>query len=466
MALIKSISGIRGTIGGVPGDSLTAIDVVKFTASFGNIIAERREDKSNPTKIVVGRDGRISGEMINQLVINTLISLGVNVVDLGLSTTPTVEIATKKENADGGIIITASHNPKEWNALKLLNKDGEFVDAEVGAEVLDRAQSEALGFALVDKLGTITRDNSYLQKHVDLVLNYPSVNKAAIQNKQLKIVVDCINSSGALVLPQLLQALGVAEVIVINGEVNGRFAHNPEPLPEHLSVLSNEVKKQNADLGIAVDPDVDRLCFVCEDGSMFGEEYTLVAVADYVLSTKVGNTVSNMSSTKALKDITQRHGGEHFPSAVGEVNVVKKMKDVNAVIGGEGNGGIIVPDFHYGRDALIGIALFLSHFAEYKKGLKSFRRNYPDYFISKNKIELENGIDVRSIFERIKRKYKNNPINTEDGLKIEFDSDWVHLRTSNTEPIIRIYAESNFETTANNIARRLMQDIKECSAEN
>jgi len=465
VALIKSISGIRGTIGGVPGDSLTAIDVVKFTASFGNIIAERREDKSQPTKIVVGRDGRISGDMINQLVVNTLISLGVNVIDLGLSTTPTVEIATKNENADGGIIITASHNPKEWNALKLLNKEGEFIDAEVGAEVLDRAKTEALGFALVDKLGTITNNHSYLQKHIDLVLSYPLVNKDAIQKKELKIVVDCINSSGALVLPQLLNELGVAEVIVLNGEVNGRFAHNPEPLPEHLSVLSNEVKKQNADLGIAVDPDVDRLCFVCEDGSMFGEEYTLVAVADYVLSTKVGNTVSNMSSTKALKEITQRHGGEYFPSAVGEVNVVKKMKDMNAVIGGEGNGGIIVPDFHYGRDALIGIALFLSHFAGYKKGLKSFRRNYPEYFISKNKIELENGLDVRSIFEKIKKKYKNNPINTEDGLKIEFDSDWVHLRTSNTEPIIRIYAESSFETTANNIARRLMQDIKECSGE-
>lgn len=465
MALIKSISGIRGTIGGVPGDSLTAIDVVKFTASYGNIIAERREDKSQPTKIVVGRDGRISGDMINQLVINTLISLGVNVIDLGLSTTPTVEIATKKENADGGIIITASHNPKEWNALKLLDRNGEFIDAEVGAELLDRAKTEALGFALVDKLGTITKDNSYLQKHIDLVLSYPLVNRDAIQKKELKIVVDCINSSGALVLPQLLTQLGVAEVIVLNGEVNGRFAHNPEPLPEHLSVLSNEVKKQNAHLGIAVDPDVDRLCFVCEDGSMFGEEYTLVAVADYVLSTKVGNTVSNMSSTKALKEITQRHSGEHFPSAVGEVNVVKKMKDVNAVIGGEGNGGIIVPDFHYGRDALIGIALFLSHFAGYKKGLKSFRRNYPEYFISKNKIELENGLDVRSIFEKIKKKYKNNPTNTEDGLKIEFDSDWVHLRTSNTEPVIRIYAESSFETTANNIARRLMQDIKECSAD-
>jgi phosphomannomutase len=466
VALIKSISGIRGTIGGVPGDSLTAIDVVKFTASFGNIIAERREDKSQPTKIVVGRDGRISGEMISQLVMNTLVSLGVNVIDLGLSTTPTVEIATKKENADGGIIITASHNPKEWNALKLLNKEGEFVDAEVGAEVLSRAQTEALGFALVDKLGTITKDDSYLQKHIDLVLNFPLVNKNAIEKKEFKVVVDCINSSGALVIPQLLKELGVAEVIVVNGEVNGRFAHNPEPLPEHLTVLSNEVVRQNAHFGIAVDPDVDRLCFVCEDGSMFGEEYTLVAVADYILSNKVGNTVSNMSSTKALKEITQRHGGEYCPSAVGEVNVVKKMKEVNAVIGGEGNGGIIVPDFHYGRDALIGIALFLSHFADYKKGLKSFRRNYPDYFISKNKIELEDGLDVKSVFDKIKKKYKNNPVNTEDGLKIEFDTDWVHLRTSNTEPIIRIYAESSFETTANNIARRLMQDIKECSVRN
>jgi phosphomannomutase len=466
VALIKSISGIRGTIGGVPGESLTAIDVVKFTASFGNIIAERREDKSQPTKIVVGRDGRISGQMISQLVINTLVSLGVNVIDLGLSTTPTVEIATKKENADGGIIITASHNPKEWNALKLLNKEGEFIDAEVGAEVLNRTQTEALGFALVDKLGIITKDENYLQNHIDFVLSHPLVNKKAIEKKEFKVVVDCINSSGALVIPQLLKELGAAEVIVLNGEVNGKFAHNPEPLPQHLTELSNEVVKQNAHLGIAVDPDVDRLCFVCEDGSMFGEEYTLVAVADYILSNQVGNTVSNMSSTKALKEITQKHGGEYFPSAVGEVNVVKKMKEVNAVIGGEGNGGIIVPDFHYGRDALIGIALFLSHFAEYKKGLKSFRRNYPDYFISKNKIELENGLDVKSIFEKIKKKYKNNPINTEDGLKIEFDTDWVHLRTSNTEPIIRIYAESSFETTANNIAKRLMQDIKECSVRN
>jgi phosphomannomutase len=463
VALIKSISGIRGTIGGKPGDSLTAIDIVKFTAAYGNIIAEGREDKSVSTRIVVGRDGRISGEMVSQLVVNTLISLGVDVIDLGLSTTPTVEIAVKQEGADGGIIITASHNPQEWNALKLLNKEGEFIDAKVGAEVIRRSQSEELGFSPVDKLGKLTTNNTWLQKHIKMVLDYPLVNKKAIEKKGYKVVVDCINSSGALIVPDLLKQLGVEEVIVLNGEVNGKFAHNPEPLPEHLTGLSNEVIKQNADFGIVVDPDVDRLCFVCEDGSMFGEEYTLVAVADYVLSKRTGNTVSNMSSTKALKEITQKNDGEYFPSAVGEVNVVKKMKEVNAVIGGEGNGGIIVPDFHYGRDALIGIALFLSHFAEYKKGLKSFRGNYPDYFISKNKIELENGLDVNAIFEKIKKKYKNNPINTEDGLKIEFDTDWVHLRTSNTEPIIRIYAESSFETTANNIARRLMQDIKECS---
>ncbi|HEV7622006.1 MAG TPA: phosphoglucosamine mutase, partial [Flavisolibacter sp.] len=326
MALIKSISGIRGTIGGRPGDSLSAIDIVKFTASYGNIISEIREDKSNISKIVVGRDGRISGHMVSQLVINTLVSLGMDVIDLGISTTPTVELATKQEGADGGIIISASHNPKEWNALKLLNGEGEFIDSKIGAELLIRAQNEELGFAQVDKLGKITKDNTWLQKHIDQVINYPLINVEAIQKKQYKIVVDCINSSGALVLPQLLQQLGVAEVIVINGEVNGKFAHNPEPLPQHLTGLSNEVVKQKADLGIAVDPDVDRLCFVCEDGSMFGEEYTLVAVADYILSKKKGNTVSNMSSTKALKEVTLRHGGEYFPSAVGEINVVKKMK--------------------------------------------------------------------------------------------------------------------------------------------
>ena len=461
MALIKSISGIRGTIGGKPGESLSPLDVVKFTAAFGSILKKDHTDKTANTTIIIGRDGRISGEMIRNLVSSTLIALGIDVIDLGLSTTPTVEWAVKMEKADGGIILTASHNPKEWNALKLLDHEGEFISAETGAKVLEKALKEDFSFARVDRLGTITTDETYLQKHVDAVANYPLVNAKGIGKRNFKIVVDAVNSTGAIFIPALLRALGVNDIILLNKEIDGRFAHNPEPLPEHLTGLSNEVVKHNFDLGIAVDPDVDRLAFVCEDGSMFGEEYTLVAVADYVLGKKKGNTVSNMSSTKALKEITLKHGGEYFPSAVGEVNVVNKMKSVNAVIGGEGNGGIIVPDFHYGRDALIGIGLFLSHLAMHKKSIKSLRSIYPDYFISKNKIELENGFDVKSIFEKIKKKYKNHPVNTEDGLKIEFDSDWVHLRTSNTEPIIRIYAESDFATKANNIALRLMQDIKE-----
>jgi phosphomannomutase len=410
---------------------------------------------------VIGRDGRISGKMVRDLVCNALIALGIDVIDLGLSTTPTVEIAVKMEKADGGIILTASHNPKEWNALKLLDHEGEFISADMGAKVLEKAGSKSFFFATVEKMGTVTTNDTYLQKHIDAVVNYPMVNTKAIGKRNFKIVIDAINSTGAIFVPALLKALGVNDAVVLNKEVNGRFAHNPEPLPENLSSLSNEVIKHDADLGIAVDPDVDRLCFVCEDGSMFGEEYTLVAVADYVLAKKKGNTVSNMSSTKALKEITIGHGGEYFPSAVGEVNVVIKMKEVNAVIGGEGNGGIIVPDFHYGRDALIGIGLFLSHLAIQNKTIKSLRQSYPDYFISKNKIELENGFDVKTIFEKIKKKYKNQPVNTEDGLKIEFDTDWVHLRTSNTEPIIRIYAESDYESKANNIASRLMQDIKE-----
>ncbi|HLA52411.1 MAG TPA: hypothetical protein VK618_03865, partial [Flavitalea sp.] len=379
------------------------------------------------------------------------------------STTPTVEMAVAGENAAGGIIITASHNPREWNALKLLNETGEFVSASDGADILKRADAESFDFSPVDKLGTVTADNSWLQKHIDAVVNYPLVEIENIRKKEYKVVVDVVNSTGALFIPPLLKALGVGEVILLNGELNGKFAHNPEPLPENLSGLSAAVRKHKADLGIAVDPDVDRLCFVCEDGSMFGEEYTLVAVADYVLSKKPGNSVSNMSSTKALKEITLRHGGEYFPSPVGEVNVVSKMKENNAVIGGEGNGGIIVPDLHYGRDALIGIALFLSSLSKHRNGMKSFRAKYPDYFISKNKIELSKGVNVKGIFEQIRQKYKKHPVNTEDGLKIEFDSDWVHLRTSNTEPIIRIYAESSFETTANNIAVRLMQDIREFS---
>jgi phosphomannomutase len=457
VALIKSISGIRGTIGGKPGENLTPVDIVKFAAAFGTIIS----GKNKTTKIVIGRDGRISGAMVRDLVVSTLTGLGIDVVDLGLSTTPTVEIAVKMEKADGGIILTASHNPKEWNALKLLNSDGEFISASVGAKVLELAAKEDFVFTPVDKLGKVVSDDSYLKKHVDAVLAYPLVNAEAIASKKLKVVVDAVNSTGATYVPVLLKALGVNNVIILNGEVNGKFAHNPEPLPENLVQLSSEVVKQKADLGIAVDPDVDRLCFVNEDGSMFGEEYTLVAVADYVLSHRKGNTVSNMSSTKALKEITIKNGGEYFPSAVGEVNVVKKMKDVNAVIGGEGNGGIIVPDFHYGRDALIGIGLFLSHLAAHKNGMRSLRAEYPDYFIAKKKMELREDIDVKAVFEKIKTKYKNQPVNTEDGLKIEFDNDWVHLRTSNTEPIIRIYSESDFETKANNIAVRLMEDIKE-----
>ena len=463
MALIKSISGIRGTIGGKTGDNLTPLDVVKFTAAFGTLLIKETEGNEKPAsnKIVVGRDGRISGAMVKNLVISTLNALGIDVIDLDYSTTPTVEMAVVFENAAGGIILTASHNPKEWNALKLLNSKGEFINGEEGMKVLDIAEREDFSFVPVDKLGTVINDADALQKHIDAILNYDLVDAAAIKKAKFKVVVDAVNSTGAIAVPAMLKALGVKDIVVLNEEVNGKFAHNPEPLPEHLTQLSTEVVKNNASLGIAVDPDVDRLCFVCEDGSMFGEEYTLVAVADYVLSKRKGNTVSNMSSTRALRDVTEKNGGQYFSSAVGEVNVVNKMKAVNAVIGGEGNGGIIVPDLHYGRDALIGIALFLTHLAQSKKSIKQLRNTYPDYFISKNKITLEQNIDVKKVFEKIKIKYKNQPINSEDGLKIEFDTDWVHLRTSNTEPIIRIYAESNFETTADNIAKRLMKDISE-----
>ncbi len=456
--MIKSISGIRGTIGGTPGENLSPVDIVKFTAAYGAWLLQKKGDQRS---VVIGRDGRISGSQVKAIVAATLQSLGFDVIDLDLSTTPTVEMAVKHEKAAGGIIITASHNPREWNALKLLNSDGEFINAEEGAAVLAIAEKEDFQFAGVDKIGKITPDTSWMQQHIDAVVKYELVDVAAIKKAKFRIVIDTINSTGSLIIPQLLKALGVKEVITLNGEVNGQFAHNPEPLPEHLSDLSAAVKKNEAHLGIAVDPDVDRLCFVCEDGSMFGEEYTLVAVADYVLSRRPGNTVSNMSSTRALKDITENHKGEYHPSAVGEVNVVTRMKETQAVIGGEGNGGIIVPDFHYGRDALIGIGLFLSHLAHTGKSIKQLRGTYPDYFMSKNKIALEKNVDVKEIFEKIREKYRNNPVNTEDGLKIEFDNDWVHLRTSNTEPIIRIYSESNFETTARNIASKLMKDISE-----
>ncbi|MCB0697362.1 MAG: phosphoglucosamine mutase [Chitinophagaceae bacterium] len=457
MALIKSISGIRGTIGGPQGSGLTPIDVVKFTTAYAAWVNEQ----GGNNKIVIGRDGRISGEMVRNLVCATLQGCGFDVVDLDYSTTPTVEMAVTMENAAGGIILTASHNPKEWNALKLLNSKGEFLSAEDGQWILDHAEKGAHDYAAVHKLGKVTTDNTYIQKHIDAILQHPLVDISAIKAKNFKIVVDAVNSTGAISVPPLLKALGVDDVITINEEVTGHFAHNPEPLPENLTELCNTVEKQNAHLGIAVDPDVDRLCFVCEDGSLFGEEYTLVAVADYVLSHKKGNTVSNMSSTRALRDVTEKHGGEYTPSAVGEVNVVRKMKAVNAVIGGEGNGGIIVPEMHYGRDALIGIALFLTHLAKYGKSIKSLRNTYPNYYISKNKIELSDDIDLKGIFAKIQDKYKNQPINTEDGLKIEFDMDWVHLRPSNTEPIIRIYAESGSETTSNNIAKRIMEDIRE-----
>lgn len=458
MALIKSISGIRGTIGGKPGTGLTPPDLVKFTAAYAAWLQSRHSDNY---KVVLGRDGRMSGEMVRNIVVSTLQQCGLDVVDLGLSTTPTVEMAVKSEGAAGGIILTASHNPKEWNALKLLNEDGEFLSAEDGQWILDFAEKGDMVFADINKTGKLSYSDEHMQRHIDALIAHPLVDVAAITAKNFKIVVDAINSTGAIFVPALLRALGVEQITVINEELTGNFAHNPEPLPENLIELCAKVEKTRAHLGIAVDPDVDRLCFVNEDGSLFGEEYTLVAIADYVLSHRKGNTVSNMSSTRALRDVTEKHGGQYFPSAVGEVNVVAKMKAHNAVIGGEGNGGVICPELHYGRDALAGIALFLTHLAKSGKSIKALRNTYPHYIISKNKIELPEGLDVPEIFEAIKKKYSAQPVNTEDGLKIEFDKDWVHLRTSNTEPIIRIYAESISETTANNIANRIIADIRE-----
>lgn len=458
MALIKSISGIRGTIGGKPGNGLSPIDLVKFTTAYALFLQQRHKESRT---IVLGRDARMSGEMVRNIVVATLQNCGFDVVDLGLSTTPTVEMAVRWESAAGGIILTASHNPKEWNALKLLNEEGEFLSAADGQWILDFAEKEEAVYADINHLGKVSYNDTYMQRHIDALLAHPLVDVAAIQAKDFKIVIDAINSTGATFVPALLNALGVEHVVVINAEVTGNFAHNPEPLPENLIELCSTVLKEKAHLGIAVDPDVDRLCFVNEDGSLFGEEYTLVAIADYVLGHTKGNTVSNMSSTRALRDVTEKHGGQYFPSAVGEVNVVSKMKANNAVIGGEGNGGVICPELHYGRDALAGIALFLSHLAKSGQTISGLRNTYPHYIISKNKIELPEGLDVPKIFAAIQKKYAAQPINTEDGLKIEFDTDWVHLRTSNTEPIIRIYAESTSETTANNIAQRIIEDIKE-----
>jgi phosphomannomutase len=457
LTLIKSISGIRGTIGGVAGDGLTPMDIVKFTSAFGTWAIQ----KAGIKKIVLGRDARISGSMVNNLVTGTLQGLGIDVIDLGLSTTPTVEIAVPLENAAGGIILTASHNPKQWNALKLLNVKGEFISDTDGKEVLDIAESSSFTYADVNDLGKVIYDDSYMQKHIDQILALPLVDVNAIAKADFKVVIDCVNSTGGIFVPALLNALGVKTVHKLFCEPDGEFPHNPEPLPENLTALSKEVIAKNASLGIAVDPDVDRLCFVSEDGNMFGEEYTLVAVADYVLKNNKGNTVSNLSSTRALRDVTERADGEYHAAAVGEVNVVNQMKAVNAVIGGEGNGGVIYPELHYGRDALVGIALFLTHLAKYGKPISNLRSSYPNYFISKNKITLTPEMDIDALLVKVEEKYQAQPHSTIDGLKIEFDKQWVHLRRSNTEPIIRIYSEADSETAANGLANKIITDIKE-----
>lgn len=463
MTLIKSISGIRGTIGGKSGDNLSPEDIVKFTSAYGFWL-KKHSDKSN-LKVVIGRDARMSGEMLNNLVVGTLQGLGINVIDLGLSTTPTVEVAVTHENADGGIILTASHNPIEWNALKLLNHKGEFISGDDGNEILEIAEGSSISYATVRKLGKHYFNHDYVQKHIDMILALKLVNVEAIKAKNFKVVIDCVNSTGGIFLPPLLNALGVKDVVKLYCEPNGEFPHNPEPIPENLTEISAAVNKHNADLGIVVDPDVDRLALVCEDGEMFGEEYTLVAVADYVLKHTKGNTVSNLSSTRALRDVTLSHGAEYFASAVGEVNVVAKMKEVNAVIGGEGNGGIIYPELHYGRDALVGIALFLSHLATFKgatkKACSELRASYNNYYISKNKIELTPDLDVDAVLKKIQEKYAKEEINTIDGVKIDFENEWVHLRKSNTEPIIRIYSESKSESTAKHLAEKIISDIKE-----
>ena len=466
MTLIKSISGIRGTIGGTPGEGLTPIDIVKYTAAFGALI---KGDAAKCT-IIVGRDARISGDMANRLVTGTLIGMGINVIDLGLSTTPTVEMAVAHENADGGIILTASHNPKQWNALKLLNNKGEFISDEIGKKVLKMAESNELQFATVDKLGTVKQDQTWIKKHIDLILAMDLVDVEAIRKKKFKVVVDAVNSTGGIAVPQLLRALGIEDIIEIYCTPDGKFPHNPEPLPENLTEISSQVKRHNAHFGIVVDPDVDRLALVCEDGGMFGEEYTLVAVADYMMKNtsdekleKLGlkrASVSNLSSTRALRDVTESNKGTYASAAVGEVNVVAKMKEIGALIGGEGNGGVIVPELHYGRDALAGIALFATHLAKSGKMCSILRSSYPDYYIAKKKIELTPDINMDVLMDRIKDKYKKQPINTIDGVKIEFDNEWVHLRRSNTEPIIRIYAESQSETTADNLAEKIIQDIR------
>ena len=457
MTLIKSISGIRGTIGGEVGDALTPLDIVKFTSSYANFI-RKKNNKSNT--IIIGRDARISGEMVSNIVSGTLVACGFDVLDIGLSTTPTVEVAVQLHKSAGGIIITASHNPKQWNALKLLNDKGEFLSAKNGKEILKLAESDEFSFSEVDNLGVHTKDDSYNDKHIEEVLDLSLVDVDLVKSAGFKVVVDAVNSTGGFMVPRLLEKMGV-ECIKLYCEPNGKFPHNPEPLAENLTDISELVVKEVADFGIVVDPDVDRLAMVCEDGSMFGEEYTLVAVSDYVLSKTPGNTVSNLSSTRALRGVTNKYNGTYEASAVGEVNVVEKMKATNAIIGGEGNGGVIYPELHYGRDALVGIALFLTQLAERKISVKELRNSYPSYFISKNKIELTPEIDVEAILSALEDRYKDEQITTIDGLKIDFEDGWIHLRKSNTEPIIRIYAESDGEKKANSFTEKMITEIKE-----
>jgi phosphomannomutase len=457
MTLIKSISGIRGTIGGKVGENLTPLDAVKFAAAYGMWLKNNtpKEDVS----VILGRDARISGKLVSGLVGNTLISLGIKVIDIGLSTTPTVEVAVQLDEADGGIIITASHNPKQWNALKLLNNKGEFLNAAAGEEVLKIAENESFEFVEVDDLGVFRKKQHYINRHISEVLKLNLVDVEAIKNAKFKVVVDAVNSTGGIAIPALLEKLGV-ECVALYCEPNGEFPHNPEPLKEHLTDISELVVKEKADLGIVVDPDVDRLALICEDGTMFGEEYTLVACADYVLGKTKGNTVSNLSSSRALKDITEKHGGNYMASAVGEVNVVEQMKATKAVIGGEGNGGIIYPESHYGRDSLVGVALFLSHLAQSKISCKALRNTYPDYFMSKNKIQLTPDVNVDDVLAKMTLKYKNEDVITIDGVKINFEKEWVHLRKSNTEPIIRIYTESTSQNNADKLAERFIKEIK------
>ncbi|GIM53971.1 phosphoglucosamine mutase [Capnocytophaga cynodegmi] len=457
MTLIKSISGIRGTIGGKPEDNLTPIDAVKFAAAYGTWL--KTNLKKENIRVVVGRDARISGEMIQNLVAYTLVGLGIEVIDTGLSTTPTVEVAVPMEKADGGIILTASHNPKQWNALKLLNNKGEFLSGKDGEEILKIAEKNDFVFSSVDDLGKIIKNDTYIDKHIDAVLNLKVLDIEAIKKKKFKVVVDAVNSTGGIAIPKLLKKLGV-EVVELYCEPTGHFPHNPEPLKEHLGDISAKVISEKADFGIVVDPDVDRLALVCEDGEMFGEEYTLVACADYILGKTPGNTASNLSSSRALRDVTEKHGGKYFASAVGEVNVVEMMKKHNVVIGGEGNGGVIYPELHYGRDALVGVAVFLSLLATKDYSVKQLRKSYPAYFMSKNKIELTPDVNVDNILKKMAEKYSNENVNTIDGVKIDFAESWAHLRKSNTEPIIRIYTEAKTQKDADDLALKIIDDIK------